>query len=116
MDLRSPECFASDVRARGVRIDLSPQKSIVLPHEQFMGSEFSAEKSVELLKLKFASHEVILAGHQLRRIENAILNRDLSWLCALPENQRQSDSEVPFVSTLTVKAIEAQSNEQSNED
>ena len=54
MDNKPPECFACDARARGVRIDLSPQTSIVLPHEQFMGAEFSAEKSVELLKLKFA--------------------------------------------------------------
>ena len=105
MDNKPPECFACDARARGVRIDLSPQKSIVLPHEQFMGAEFSAEKSVELLKLKFASHEVVLAGYQLRRIENAILNRDLSWLCALPEKFRQPDSDRPFVTNLMVRVL-----------
>ncbi len=114
MDTRPPECFASDVRARGVRIDLSPQKSIVLPHEHFLCAEFSGEQPVELLKLKFVAHEVTLAGHQLRRIENAILNRDLSWLCALPENQRQSDSDVPFVSTLTVHFVEQSVSSEQN--
>lgn len=105
MDNKPPECFACDARARGVRIDFSPYKSIVLPHEQFMGAEYSAEKSVELLKLKFASHEIILAGYLLRRIENAILNRDLSWLCALPEKFHLPDSDRPFVTNLTVKAV-----------
>ena len=105
MDNKPPECFACDARARGVRVDLSPQTSIVLPHEQFMGAEFSAEKSVELLKLKFASHEVALAGYQLRRIENAILNRDLCWLCALPEKFRQPDGDRPFVTNLMVRVL-----------
>ncbi len=112
MDNKPPECFACDARARGVRIDLSPQKSIVLPHEHFLGADFSAEQSVELLMLKFASHEVILAGYQLRRIENAILNRDLSWLCALPENLRQPDSDRPFVTVLTVKVVEDHDDDQ----
>lgn len=111
MDIRPPECFASDVRARGVRIDLSPQKSIVLPHEHFVCAEYSGEQPVELLKLKFVAHEVTLAGHQLRRIENAILNRDLSWLCALPENQRQSDSDRAFVNNLVVRALENSSSD-----
>ena len=105
MDNKPPECFACDPRARGVRIDLSPQKSIVLPHEHFLGAEFSAGKAVELLKLKFASHEVTLAGYQLRRIENAILNRDLSWLCALPEKFRAQNSDRPFITNLTVRIL-----------
>lgn len=106
MDNKPPECFACEPRARGVRIDLSPQKSIVLPHEHFVCAEYSAEQPVELLKLKFMAHEVTLAGYQLRRIENAILNRDLSWLCALPEKFHQEESDRPFVTNLTVRIFE----------
>lgn len=113
MDNKPPECFASDARARGVRIDLSPQKSIVLPHEHFVCAQFSAEQSVETLKLKFMTHEVTLAGYQLRRIENAILNRDLSWLCALPEKFRKPDSDRAFVSLLTVKPLETHPDDQA---
>jgi hypothetical protein len=106
MDNKPPECFASDARARGVRIDLSPQRSIVLPHEHFVCAEYSAEQSVETLKLKFMTHEVTLAGYQLRRIENAILNRDLSWLCARPEKFRQQDSDRPFITDLKLRNLE----------
>lgn len=106
MDNKPPECFTCEPRARGVRVDLSPQKSIVLPHEHFVYAEFMADGEIDLLKLVFVTHEVVLTGHLLRRIENAILNRDLSWLCALPEKFRQPDSDRPFVSTLTVKAVQ----------
>lgn len=108
MDNKPPECFSSDARARGVRVEMSPQKSIVLPHEHFVYAEFTADEKIDLLKLVFVTHEIVLAGHLLRRIETAILNRDLSWLCARPEKFRQADSDRPFISTLAVKVIESQ--------
>jgi hypothetical protein len=106
MDNKSPECFACEPRARGVRVDLSPQKSVVLPHEHFVYAEFMADDQIDLLKLFFVTHEVTLAGHLLRRIETAIVNRDLSWLCARPEKFRAKDSDRPFVTKLTVRVLE----------
>jgi hypothetical protein len=113
MDNKPPECFACDPRARGVRVDISPQKSVVLPHEHFVYAEFMADDQIDLLKLVFVTHEVILTGYLLRRIETAIVNRDLSWLCARPEKFRVQNSDRPFVSTLTAKAIEIQSTDHS---
>jgi hypothetical protein len=109
MDNKPPECFACDPRARGVHIDISPQKSVVLPHEHFVYAEFMADERIDLLKLVFVTHEVILTGYLLRRIETAIVNRDLSWLCARPEKFRVQDSDRPFVISLLVKAIETPS-------
>jgi hypothetical protein len=106
MDSKPPECFSCDARARGVRVELSPQKSIVLPHEHFVYAEFTADEHKDLLKLVFVTHEVVLAGHLLRRIEMAILNRDLSWLCARPEKFRVENSDRPFITNLTVRVLE----------
>ena len=106
MDNKSPECFACDPRARGVCIDISPQKSVVLPHEHFIYAEFMADDQIDLLKLVFVTHEVVLTGHLLRRIETAILNRDLSWLCARPERFRVSNSDRPFITDLKVHIME----------
>lgn len=111
MDNKSLECFACEPRARGVRVDLSPQKSVVLPHEHFVYAEFIADDQIDLLKLVFVTHEVVLTGHLLRRIEIAIVNRDLSWLCARPEKFRAQDSDRPFVTTLMLRALEQSSNE-----
>jgi hypothetical protein len=106
MDNKPPECFATDARARGVRVELSPQKSIVLPHEHFVYAEFTADEKIDLLKLVFVTHEVVLAGHLLHRIETAILNRDLSWLVARPEKFHTQGSDRPFVTKLTVRVLE----------
>ncbi len=106
MENKLPECYACDMRARGVRVDLSPQKSLVLPHEHFAFAEFSADDGMDSLKLVFLSHEIVLVGHQLRRIENAILNRDLCWLCACAEKFHQPNSDRPFITSLTVRILE----------
>jgi len=106
MDNKPPECFACDPRARGVRVDISPQKSVVLPHEHFVYAEFMADEQIDLLKLVFVTHEVILTGHLLRRIETAIVNRDLSWLCARPEKFHVQNSDRPFITNLAVRVLE----------
>jgi len=106
MDNKPPECFACDPRARAVRVDISPQKSVVLPHEHFVYAEFATDDLIDLLKLIFVTHEVVLTGHLLRRIENAIVNRDLSWLCARPEKFRAKNSDRPFITNLVVRVLE----------
>jgi hypothetical protein len=106
MDNKPPECFACEPRARGVRVDLSPQKSVVLPHEHFVYAEFMAGDQIDLLMLVFVTHEVILTGHLLRRIETAIVNRDLSWLCARPEKFHDQNSDRPYITNLTVRVLE----------
>jgi hypothetical protein len=106
MDNKPLECFACEPRARGVRVDISPQKSVVLPHEHFVYAEFSAGEQLDSLKLVFVTHEVNLAGYLLRRIETAILNRDLSWLCTRPEKFRGQNSDRPFITNLTIRVLE----------
>jgi hypothetical protein len=115
MDNKPPECFACDARARGVRVDISPQQSVALPHEHFVYAEFSADDQTDSLKLVFVTHEVNLTGYLLRRIETAIVNRDLSWLCARPEKFRAQDSDRPFVTKLVVRILERSSSGKEDE-
>ena len=110
MDNKPLECFACEPRARGLRVDISPQKSVVLPHEHFVYAEFSAGEQLDSLKLVFVTHEVNLAGYLLRRIETAILNRDLSWLCTRPEKFHTQNSDRPFITDLRVRVLEQPAN------
>lgn len=115
MENKSPECFACEPRARGVRVDITPQKSLVLPHEHFVYAEFCAGEQGDSLKIIFVTHEVKLTGFLLRRVENAILSRDLSWLCALPEKYRPENAERPFITRLAVRKLEPPSDEEETE-
>ena len=111
MDNKSPECFACEPRARGVRLDFSLQKSIVLPHEHFVCAEFTVGEVTDSLKMIFVSHEIIITGHLLRRIETAILNRDLSWVSAQPEKFYSRNTDRPFVTRLAVRVLEQPASE-----
>jgi hypothetical protein len=61
---------------------------LLLPHDQFAFSELKPETEDQTLKLVFATHEVSIRGHSLRRIETAMQRLELSSLSALPANQR----------------------------
>src|SRR6266550_4122488 len=88
MNTKSPECWASDPNARAVRIELSPERSLLLPFDQFAFSELKIEEKEQQLRLVFATHEVSVHGHSLRRIETIMQRMELSFLTVLPSNQR----------------------------
>jgi hypothetical protein len=88
MSTKTPECWASDPKARGLRIELSPERSLLLPHDQFMFAELTGGGDEQNLKLVFAAHEVSVRGHHLRRLETVMQRLELSQLTNLPRNQR----------------------------
>ena len=88
MSTKSPECWASDPNARAVKIEVSAEQSLLLPFDQFAFAELKSEGKEQCLRLVFATHEVTLRGHSLRRIETTMQRMELSFLMALPSNQR----------------------------
>lgn len=59
-----------------------------MPFDQFAFSELRSEGKEQQLRLVFATHEVSLRGHSLRRVETAMQRMELSFLAVLPGNQR----------------------------
>jgi len=88
MSTKSPECWASDPNARAVRIELSAERSLLLPFDQFAFAELKSEGKQQHIRLVFATHEVLIRGTALRRIETAMQRKELSFLAGLPGNQR----------------------------
>ena len=88
MSTKSPECWASDPNARAVRIELSAEQSLLLPFDQFAFAELKNDGGEQRLRLVFATHEVVLRGHSLRRIETLMQRMELSLLAALPSEHR----------------------------
>src|SRR5580692_13068937 len=88
MSTKTPECWASDPQTKGLRIEVSPGRSLLLPHDQFIFAELTSDGGEQLLKLVFATHEVSVHGHHLRRIETVMQRLELSLLAKLPGNQR----------------------------
>ena len=107
MNTKPPECWANDPQARAVRIELSPDSSLLLPHDEFAFSELKREGKEQTLRLVFTMHEVLIRGHSLRRIETAMQRMELSALNALPANQRSliPDGQ-PVIMGITVAEVE----------
>jgi len=84
-------------------VELSADHSFVLPYEHFIYSEFVEREGRESLKLVFATHEIILNGSLLRRVEAALQKRELASVAAVAEKFRSVLGEAqPFIHEIAV--------------
>ncbi len=86
MSTKSPECWAIDPQVDGLRVETSPGCAITLPFNQFAFAESVIDDNEQRLKLFFATHEILIEGHNLRRIEIAMQKRELSFVTKLSTN------------------------------
>jgi hypothetical protein len=86
MSTKSPECWAIDPQARGLRVEVSTEKELLLPFEQFVFAELTAEDKEQRLQINFATHQVLIHGQNLRRIENAMQRMELSFVTKVSTN------------------------------
>jgi hypothetical protein len=115
MSTKTPECWASDPQTKGLRIEVSPGRSLLLPHDQFIFAELTSDGGEQLLKLVFATHEVCVHGHHLRRIETVMQRLELSLLANLSGSQRSLITEGQPV-ILGIVVIEANPQGKCRED
>ena len=106
MSTKPPECWASDPQTKGLRIEVSPGRSLLLPHDQFIFAELTSGGDEQNLKLVFATHEVSVRGHHLRRIETTMQRLELSLLSTVPSTHRSLITEgQPVVLEIIVAEV-----------
>jgi len=106
MSTKTPECWASDPQARGLRIEATPERSLLLPYNHFIFAELDSGGDEQNLKLVFTTHEISVRGHHLRRIETVLQRLELSLLAKLPNSQRSLITEgQPVVLEIVVNEI-----------
>ena len=109
MNTKTPECWASDPNAHGVKIELSAERSLLLPFDQFAFAELKTEGKQQHLRLVFATHEVLIRGNVLRRIEAAMQRMELSFLSALSSGERKLIAEgQPVIVEIVVTEMKPQ--------
>lgn len=76
---------------------------MLLPHDEFVFAELKHEGKDQTLRLIFVTHEVLVRGQSLRRIETAMQRMELSLLTKLPSSQRPlvTDGQ-PLIVEITV--------------
>ena len=108
MSTKPPESWASDPQTKGLRIEVSSERSLLLPHGQFIFAELTSGGDEQNLKLVFATHEVSVRGHHLRRIETVMQRLELSLLAKLPSSQRNLITEgQPVILEIVVTEVDS---------
>jgi hypothetical protein len=115
MSTKTPECWASDPQTKGLRIEVSPERSLLLPHDQFIYAELTSSGDEQNLKLVFATHEISVRGHHLRRIETTMQRLELSLLAKLSGSQRSLITEGQPV-ILVIVVTEANPQDKRHKD
>jgi hypothetical protein len=106
MNTKSPECYTTDTQARCLRIQAAATHFLVLPLDQFVFAELVSEEKEQKLRLVFATHEILISGHVLQRIETAIHRLELSGLMKLPDKYHTLIAEnQPKIRDILVKEI-----------
>lgn len=86
----------------------------MLPFDQFAFAELKTEGKQQHLRLVFATHEVLIRGNALRRIETTMQRMELSFLGALSSSERKLIAEgQPVIVEIVV--TETQSSERQPE-
>ena len=117
MNVKQPECWSIDPQARGLRVEMSPSHSIILPWEHFAFAEFTSEEAGETLTLSFSTHEFVVHGRMLRRIEAAIQRLELSSLSIVPDKFRSLIGEnQPFISSIEMTMADPNSEDDAGSD
>lgn len=111
MNTKSPECWASDPQARALRVEISAERSVLLPYDQFVFAELTIEGKEQILRLVFATHEITVRGHSLRRIETAVQRLELSQIAGAPRDYRTLIAEgQPLILEIVVIVVGKKEN------
>jgi hypothetical protein len=70
----------------GLRVETSPRREITLPFNQFAFAESTIDDKEQRLKILFATHEILIEGHNPRRIELAMQKRELAFVAGMSTN------------------------------
>ena len=94
---------------------MSAEQSLLLPFDQFAFSELKNEGKEQRLRLVFATHEVSIRGHHLRRIETTMQRLELSLLAKLPSSQRNLITEgQPVILEIVLTEVDSQEKRTAN--
>ena len=85
MNTKAPECYTTDSQARCLRVQMTATRWLVLPLDQFVFADLDSDGKEQKLRLVFATHEILISGHVLQRIETAVWRLELSGIMKLSE-------------------------------
>jgi len=90
----------------------------LLPFDQFAFAELKTEGKQQHLRLVFATHEVLIRGNALRRIETTMQRMELSFLAALSSSERKliADGQPVIVEIVVTETKDVEKRTQKDQE
>lgn len=114
---RNVESWAKDAQAQALRVDLADDRCFVFPYAHLLFAALQRDADVELLRIGFTAHEVLVRGRNLRALALAVQKLSVDWIRELPP--RYEGLAVPdgaFIAKIEVKDTQAEEAESDTPD
>jgi hypothetical protein len=102
----APTCWQREAPSPCVRIEPTGREAHLFPYQQMITASIVHSNGSDTLRLVFASHEVELAGHNLRDLLHALQECAVKWVRPVPERyQFAAGGEGSFVTSIRITAV-----------
>jgi hypothetical protein len=88
----TPACWQREAPCPCLRIETSPNESHVFPYQHLVTASLTSAGQIETLRLLFSSHDVEIAGHNLRSLFMALQDFAVKWVRPMPERYHQLEA------------------------
>jgi hypothetical protein len=102
-------CWNKDAQAQSLRVELSGCCFFVFPYTHLTFAKIEREESGEVLTVSFTTHDVRVAGRNLRELGIALQKLAVDWIKEAPARYAPlASKEAVFIESIEVKEAEEQ--------
>ena len=103
----APTCWQREAPCACLRIEASPHEQQFFPYQHLVTASLSGEDDAETLRLVFSSHDVQIAGRNLRQLLFALQDFAVKWIRPVPPRYQALGNEGEGM-IFSIRIIEAQ--------
>jgi hypothetical protein len=84
----TPACWQREAPCPCLRVESRGNEMRLFPYQHLVSASFLHGEGMEMLRLTFSSHDVEIAGHNLRPLFLALQDFAVKWVRLMPERYR----------------------------
>jgi len=81
----TPACWQREAPCPCLRVETRTNEMHLFPYQHLVNASLINSEGVEMLRLAFSSHDVEIAGHNLRSLFLALQEFAVKWVRSMPE-------------------------------
>ena len=90
----TPACWQREAPSPCLRVETRANEMRLFPYQHLVNASLTNSEGVEMLRLAFSSHDVEIAGHNLRSLFLALQDFAVKWVRSIPERYHTLDAAV----------------------